>query len=131
VARDAAVRRRSRGFSYSNRCADRDRPPGSVQPGSLNVDDGRREPGDPRGRRPHRCLRRGCGGVPAGLGQGAGEDVKELLGGRRLLQEIVEPELQIGVERATGRAIRATLSATHVDPDVSAEIFLFERGAAQ
>jgi uncharacterized protein YbcI len=54
---------------------------------------------------------------------------KELLGGRRLLQEIVEPELQAGVERATGRPIRATLSATHVDPDVSAEIFLFERAA--
>jgi Na+-translocating membrane potential-generating system (MpsC) len=52
---------------------------------------------------------------------------KELLGGRRLLQEIVEPELEAGVERATGRCIRATLSATHVDPDVSAEIFLFER----
>ena len=32
------------------------------------------------------------------------------------LQEIVEPEPQTGVERATGRAIRATLSATHVAP---------------
>ena len=53
--------------------------------------------------------------------------VNELLGGRKLLQEIVEPELQAGVERATGRPVRATLSATRLDPDVSAEIFLFER----
>ncbi len=55
---------------------------------------------------------------------------KELLGGRRLLAEIVEPELQAGVERATGRVVRATLSAAHVDPDVSAEIFLFEHARA-
>jgi uncharacterized protein YbcI len=54
----------------------------------------------------------------------------ELLGGRRLLQEIVEPELQAGVERAIGRPVRATLSATRLDPDVSAEIFLFERRGA-
>jgi uncharacterized protein YbcI len=55
---------------------------------------------------------------------------RELLGARRLLQEIVEPELQAVVERATGRPIRATLSATRLDPDVSAEIFLFERRGA-
>jgi uncharacterized protein YbcI len=55
---------------------------------------------------------------------------RELLGGRRLLQEIVEPELQAGVERVIGRPIRATLSATRLDPDVSAEIFLFERRGA-
>jgi uncharacterized protein YbcI len=50
--------------------------------------------------------------------------IKELLGGRRMLQTIIEDDLKTGVERILGRAVRTTLSATRLDPDLSAEIFL-------
>jgi uncharacterized protein YbcI len=50
--------------------------------------------------------------------------IKELLGGRRMLQTIIEDDLKMGVERILGRAVRTTLSATRLDPDLSAEIFL-------
>jgi uncharacterized protein YbcI len=50
--------------------------------------------------------------------------IKELLGGRRLLQGIIEPDLKASVERILGRTVETTLSATRLDPDVSAEIFL-------
>lgn len=50
--------------------------------------------------------------------------IQELLGGRHLLQVIVEPDLKASVERILGRTVETTLSATRLDPDLSAEIFL-------
>ena len=46
------------------------------------------------------------------------------LGGRHLLQTIIEDDLKAGVERILGRTVKTTLSATRLDPDLSAEIFL-------
>jgi uncharacterized protein YbcI len=51
--------------------------------------------------------------------------IQELVGGRQLLQLIVEDELIGKVEAATGRQVITTLSATRLDPDMSAEIFIF------
>jgi uncharacterized protein YbcI len=50
--------------------------------------------------------------------------IQELLGGRRLLHVIIEPDLTARVERILGRRVETTLSATRIDPDLSAEIFL-------
>jgi uncharacterized protein YbcI len=50
--------------------------------------------------------------------------IQELLGGRRLLQGIIEQDLEASVERILGRTVETTLSATRLDPDLSAEIFL-------
>ncbi len=50
--------------------------------------------------------------------------IQELLGGRRLLHVLVEPDLKASVERILGRTVETTLSATRLDPDLSAEIFL-------
>jgi uncharacterized protein YbcI len=50
--------------------------------------------------------------------------IQELLGGRRLLQGIIEDELKTSVERVLGRSVETTMSATRLDPDLSAEIFL-------
>jgi uncharacterized protein YbcI len=50
--------------------------------------------------------------------------IQELLGGRRLLQGIIEQDLRAGVERILGRTVETMLSATRLDPDLSAEIFL-------
>jgi uncharacterized protein YbcI len=50
---------------------------------------------------------------------------REVIGGRTLLQELVEPQLRAAVEDVTGRTVRQFLSATALDPDVSVEIFLF------
>jgi len=50
--------------------------------------------------------------------------IHELLGGRRLLHVIIEDDLKAGVERISGRTVETTLSATRLDPDLSAEIFL-------
>jgi len=50
--------------------------------------------------------------------------IQELLDGRRLLQVIIEPDLEASVERILGRRVEAILSATRLDPDLSAEIFL-------
>jgi hypothetical protein len=48
----------------------------------------------------------------------------EVLRARRALQEVLEPDLEATVEDITGRPVQATLSATRLDPDVSAEVFL-------
>src|SRR5512144_3133662 len=50
--------------------------------------------------------------------------IQQLLGGRELLQEIVEEDLRVAVEQVTGRTVQTVLSATRLDPDLSAEIFL-------
>jgi uncharacterized protein YbcI len=50
--------------------------------------------------------------------------IQELLGGRHVLQMVVEDDLKACVERILGREVEATLSATRLDPDRSAEIFL-------
>lgn len=50
--------------------------------------------------------------------------IQELLGGRRVLQGIVEQDLKASVERILKRTVQTTLSATRLDPDLSAEIFL-------
>jgi uncharacterized protein YbcI len=50
--------------------------------------------------------------------------IQELLRGRQLLALIVEDDLKARVERILGRTVETTLSATRLDPDLSAEIFL-------
>jgi uncharacterized protein YbcI len=52
--------------------------------------------------------------------------IQQLLEGRELLQTILEHELKEIVERATGRRVVTVLSATRLDPDLSAETFLLE-----
>jgi uncharacterized protein YbcI len=50
--------------------------------------------------------------------------IQELLGGRRLVHVIIEDDLKASVERILGRTVETTLSATRLDPDLSAEIFV-------
>jgi uncharacterized protein YbcI len=50
--------------------------------------------------------------------------IQELLGGRHVLQAIIEDDLKAAVEGVLGRTVNTTLSATRLDPDVSAEVFL-------
>ena len=57
--------------------------------------------------------------------------IQELLGGRHLLQTIIEDDLKAAVERILGRSVETTLSATRLDPDLSAEIFLLAPLAAE
>jgi uncharacterized protein YbcI len=59
----------------------------------------------------------------------AGRD-DELIAGRRALREAIAPELTAVVEQATGRKVRSLLGATALDPNVSAEIFLFNGDSA-
>jgi uncharacterized protein YbcI len=44
---------------------------------------------------------------------------------RRSFQEAMAPEFTAVVEGATGRRVVAFLSETHLDPDISTEIFYF------
>jgi uncharacterized protein YbcI len=46
---------------------------------------------------------------------------------RRAFQRAMEAKFVEVVEQATGRTVRAFLSETHVDRDISAEIFVLER----
>ena len=50
--------------------------------------------------------------------------IQELLGGRRLLQVLIEDDLKASVERILGVPVKTMLSATRLDPDLSAEIFV-------
>jgi uncharacterized protein YbcI len=50
--------------------------------------------------------------------------IEELLGGRRLLHAVIEQDLKASVGTILGRTVETTLSATRLDPDLSAEIFL-------
>ena len=50
--------------------------------------------------------------------------VQQLLDGRQVLQQILEDELKAIVANATAREVLTMLSATRLDPDLSAEIFL-------
>ncbi len=52
--------------------------------------------------------------------------IQELLGGRHLLQVLIEDELTSSVERILERPVQTLLSATRLDPDLSAEIFLLK-----
>jgi uncharacterized protein YbcI len=52
--------------------------------------------------------------------------IQQLLEGRQLLQVSLEDALKSSVERATGRLVTTMLSATRLDPDLSAEIFLLQ-----
>jgi len=56
--------------------------------------------------------------------------IKQLLDGRQLLQQIIEDELKAIVENATRREVLTVLSATRLDPDLSAEVFLLGQGPA-
>jgi uncharacterized protein YbcI len=62
--------------------------------------------------------------IPAERTLRAAGDEQAVLAGRRTLQRILEAELDAAVERIFGRKVRAMLSATRLDPDISAEIFL-------
>lgn len=46
--------------------------------------------------------------------------------GRQLLQQLLEPQLKGIVEAATGRTVRAVLSAARVAPELSTEVFVLE-----
>jgi len=50
--------------------------------------------------------------------------IQELLGGRQLLQLVLEDDLKAVVARNVCRPVITMLSATRLDPDMSAEIFL-------
>jgi hypothetical protein len=50
--------------------------------------------------------------------------IQELLGGRHLLQVLIEDDLKASVARILRRPVETMLSATRLDPDLSAEIFL-------
>ncbi len=52
--------------------------------------------------------------------------VDHLLGGRQLLQGMIEDELTASVERHLGRSVKTMMSATRLDPDLAAEIFVLE-----
>lgn len=45
--------------------------------------------------------------------------IQELLGGRHLLQMLIEDELTASVEQILGRRVQTLLSATRLDPDLS------------
>jgi uncharacterized protein YbcI len=47
-----------------------------------------------------------------------------VLAGRRLLLEVVEPEIRSLVTRATGRSVTTVLSATRLDPDMTAQVIV-------
>jgi uncharacterized protein YbcI len=49
---------------------------------------------------------------------------RQLVAGRRLLDRIIEDELRSSVERNTGRQVETMLSATRLDPNLSAQVFL-------
>jgi len=53
--------------------------------------------------------------------------IAELHARRRLLQALIEDELNTTVERILSQPVETMLSATRLDPDVSAEIFLLRR----
>ena len=57
--------------------------------------------------------------------------IQHLLDGRELLRQIVEDDLTACVERIIGRPVRTTLSATRLDPDLSAELFLLARNDSE
>jgi uncharacterized protein YbcI len=46
---------------------------------------------------------------------------------RREVQESLREELVAGVERLTGCKVTAFMSDNHIDPDVSAELFVLDR----
>ncbi|MGA2926448.1 MAG: Na-translocating system protein MpsC family protein [Solirubrobacteraceae bacterium] len=50
--------------------------------------------------------------------------IQELLGGRHLLQVLIEDDLKESVERILGVPVITMLSATRLDPDLSAQIFV-------
>ncbi|MGH2834273.1 MAG: Na-translocating system protein MpsC family protein [Solirubrobacteraceae bacterium] len=49
-----------------------------------------------------------------------------VLGMRLAFQQTMRPVFISGIERITGRTVRAFLSANHMDPDVAIENFLLE-----
>jgi uncharacterized protein YbcI len=57
--------------------------------------------------------------------------IQELLGGRHLLQVLIEDDLKACVERILGRRVETMLSATRLDPDLSAEIFMLAPSAVR
>ncbi len=59
----------------------------------------------------------------------AGE-VEVVLEMRRAFQRAMEARFSDAVAQATGRKVRAFLSQTHIDPDISCEIFVLERDSA-
>jgi uncharacterized protein YbcI len=53
---------------------------------------------------------------------------QELIDGRRLLHEILVDDLKAIVEQALGREVATVLSATRVDPALTAEVFVLTDG---
>ena len=49
---------------------------------------------------------------------------QQFIQGRQLLHGIIEDELKCGVGRIIGRRVETVVSATRLDPDLSAELFL-------
>ena len=50
---------------------------------------------------------------------------------RRAFEEAVRPDFIAIVEEATGRKVRAFVSQVHVEPELAAELFLFEPEVSQ
>ncbi len=57
--------------------------------------------------------------------------IAELCERRRLLQALIEDELNTTVERILSQPVETMLSATRLDPDLTAEIFLLGRNGAE
>lgn len=55
---------------------------------------------------------------------GNGEAVRAT---KRLFHEVMEPELKASIAELTGRGVVASLSDTHLDPDVSVALFILDR----
>jgi uncharacterized protein YbcI len=49
---------------------------------------------------------------------------------RRLIQETMEDDFRVAVERLTGRKVVAFMNGNHVDPDIAVEVFVLD-GALQ
>ncbi len=56
---------------------------------------------------------------------GAG-DSQQVLETRRVLGEVIGPRIAVAVEQLTGRCVRASLSQSHVRPDVAVWVFLLD-----
>ncbi len=45
---------------------------------------------------------------------------------RLAYQQTMGPQMTVGIERVTGRKVRAFLSANHIEPDIAIETFVLE-----
>jgi uncharacterized protein YbcI len=58
-------------------------------------------------------------------------DIDTVLAIRSQYQETMREDLESSIEKLTGRRVKASMSAHHVDPDMAAEIFVLDRPVRQ